>query len=320
MEQQERNIPRLSPPPRSVPISVKLGLLFGGFLNQLGWFFVGFGSILCWVFLSSADLTSFYQFRGEIETVSGVVTDSKRTNAYEGSGRRPMHGRRGIGHGTRRTTYSETGRKTPIYANYYKFTGPDGKEYTGISYATGRKLQKGQSVTIEFPKGNPSVSRIKGMRRAIFGPAVSFVALFPLIGIVLVFFGLKNGIKANRLLAMGELATGTLKSKVATGTKVNNRPVYELTFEFKADDGNTYEVKTRTHQPELLTDQQQETLLYDPFNPNYAVMLDSLPSAPEIDETGNLRPRNPLRMLLVLILPFLSLGGNGVYVYLNYLR
>jgi len=36
---------RLAAPPRPVPLLVRLRLLFGGMVSQLGWFFLGFGTI-----------------------------------------------------------------------------------------------------------------------------------------------------------------------------------------------------------------------------------------------------------------------------------
>ena len=83
-----------------------------------------------------------------------------------------------------------------------------------------------------------------------------------------------QGRKANRLLANGKVAFGAFKSKELTNTRVNNSPVYKLTFQFTTDTGQTCQAVTRTYQPELLEGDQQQEVVYDPLTPSYAVMVD----------------------------------------------
>src|ERR1043166_3390679 len=106
----------LAPPPREVSPLVRSQVLFGGFLNQFGWFFFGFGLIFFWVFALNSDLTSFYYFHGDLETVEGLVFDSHDTGFSVGG--------------------SKHRRGTPIYANYYSFTASNGQKYQSVSYGT----------------------------------------------------------------------------------------------------------------------------------------------------------------------------------------
>lgn len=282
-----------SRPPRAVPSTVRLRVLFGGMLNQMGWFFFGFGMIFVWIFLLHADLTSFYLFRGDLETVPGTLTTSQRTSFSEGGSK----GRRG----------------TPIYQHQYTYTA-DGIRYDGVSYSTGYNLQAGARVTIEYPRGKPGLSRIHGMRRAAFGPVVAFVIIFPLVGAGLLAPGLRQGWRANRLLAQGKVALGTLQSKEPTNSRINNKPVYKLTFQFRADDGQTYSAVAKTYQPGDLEDDQQEELVYDPLFPTCAVMVDSLPGSPRIDERGLIQPCGLWPALRVLIVPLITMIGHTIYV------
>jgi hypothetical protein len=288
---------QLAPPPRSVPLFLRLHLLFGGFFNLFGWIFFGVGLIFFWPFGANADLSSAIYFRGDLEATVGKALFSEETGFSEGGSK----GRSG----------------TPVYANHYSFVY-DGMEYTGISYATGTYFEGGEPVTIEYPKGRPSISRIEGMRRAMFGPWVLFVVIFPIIGIFFIFFGLKDGMKANRLLAIGRQGMGKLIAKVPTNTRINQQTVYKYTFEFTADDGRRHEVVARTHIPMVLEDEPQERLLYDPYNPSYAVMMDSLPASPAIDEAGNIVDISPLRLLPVIIAPGLTIIGHGTYLFFRY--
>ena len=282
-----RPVCRLEDPPRPVPMGVRLSALVGGATTQFGWAFFGFGLIFFWVFFPAVELVSLVEFRGEVETVPGTVVECKETNCKE--------------------------NETRVYAIHYAFTASDGVERRGVSYATGDPRREGSAVTVEYPKGKPSASRIQGLRRSTFSVWTSFVAVFPLVGLAFIVVGLKRGIKANRLLAHGKLGHGTLKDKKPTNVTVNDQRVWKLVFEFRADDGRNYETTVKTHETRLLEDDAEERLLYDPWDPNYVMMLDNLPGAPAIDEAGRLKSAGPLRGVAVLILPLLTILGHGAY-------
>lgn len=282
----------LGPPPRAVPILVRLAALVGGATAQFGWAFFGFGMVFVWVFFPAAEWESLVRFRGEMATVTGAVVACEETNCKE--------------------------NETRVYAIHYAFTAADGTERTGVSYATGSPRSRGDAVVVEHPKGDPSASRIQGLRRSTFNLWASFVAIFPLVGLAFIVVGLARGIKANRLLAHGNLARGVLRDKQPTNVTVNNRRVYRLTFAFTAEDGRTFEAVARTSETERLEDDPEERILYDPWNPRYAAMLDNLPGGPEIDEAGCFQPKNAARNLAVLILPLMTLAGHGLYVYFRF--
>jgi len=300
-----RNILNLAGPPRNVPLLVRLRVLFGGAVNQVGWLFFGFSLIFVWAFTLNADLTSWYRFRGPLDTTEGKVLYSQKTLFSVGGSKR----RKG----------------TPVYANHYSFAGPDGVEYKGVSYRTRRQLKEGQKVTVEYPQGKPQISRIKGMRRKPLGLFGLIPLIFPLIGLFMLIAGIKKGIKANRLLALGEQTTGRLKSKEKINMEVGRRrrrrvskPFYKLTFEFTTADGETSEVVVKTNEPHKLEDQPEEPLLYDPMRPSYAVMLDDLPGGPRIQENGNIQVGSAVKTIIVLIIPLATIIGHGIYIYLKF--
>ena len=143
--------------------------------------------------------------------------------------------------------------------------------------------------------------------------------IFPLVGLCLMTVGLRKGIRGNRLLAIGHQTTGKLKSKVATSTKINNRTVFKLTFEFTAADGIGYEAVGKTHKPEKLEDEAEEPLLYNPILPSYVVMLDALPGSPRIDANGDIRAGSPVTALMCLAIPTVTVLGHAGYVYVKFL-
>ncbi len=285
----------LSKPPRDVPGLVSCQLLFGGALSQIGWLLFGFGAVFFWAFAMNSDLPTLLAFGGELEQRQGVATRWEKTRATEGGSKNRLG--------------------MPVYATHYSFKTPDGKEYSGVSYATGSYRPKGTAVTVEYPRGNPAMSRIQGTRRAVFGAWAGIMGLFPFAGLALAGVGLAKGTRARQLLANGKQGMGKLKSKAATNVQVNKQTVFKLTFEFAAEDGHSYEAVARTHKPHELEDEAQEPLLYDPADPRRSVMLDTLPGRPRIDEKGQLCTARPGTAWLVLVLPALSIAGNGLAAY-----
>jgi len=288
------NIVNFAGPSRLVPFLVKLRVLFGGFINQAGWFIIGFSLMFVWTFTAKMNLKDWSALRGEVESSRGVVTKVERHES---------------GSGVRR--YAK-------YRHYYSFTGSDGNEYKG--YSTSRRSGRvGEKVKIIYLVGRAEVSCIKGMRSNVVGPEGFFPLLFLALGLKFVISGLRKGIRANRLLACGELAGGRLKSKVKTGREINKKPVYKLTFEFNTNSGMSCEVVTKTHLVEELEDETEEPLLYDPVCPGDAVMLDDLPGRPGIDETGNIRNIALSEVWGCLVMPIISIIGHGVYACMRFL-
>lgn len=272
-------------PPRRVPLSLTAVNVFGGF-SQIGWFVFGFGMIFFWAFVGHADL-SFITFRGAVEQTTGKVTSVEATGASE--------------------------NESTVIANHYEYSVA-GKRLTGTSYTTGSPATAGEEVTVEYKPGSPERSRIAGMRRGQFGPFVFFVTIFPLIGFVIVYFCTKGGFRRARLLGNGVFTTGKLIDKEPTNMTVNDRRVYELTFEFTARDGRRCEAKARTSDPTRLEDESDEPLLYDPDNPSEAYLLDEAPGRPEINGVGELVGR-PMAAMASLILPAIVIGAHAAYFY-----
>ncbi len=282
----------LAAPPRMVPLLVSCRLLFGGVLNQAGWLFFGFGLIFFWAFAVNSDPIEWLDFRGEMRTVQGAITTIQDTSASEGG--------------------------SSITAYHYAFE-VDGVAFDGVSYDSSALASPGEGIPIQYPVGRPHRSRITGMRTAMFSPAVLFVTIFPVVGLVLALIGFVGGMRNVRLLAHGELGMGTLKSKRKTATQVNRQRVYELTFEFTDDRGRTREVTARTFDTAALEDNAEEPLLFDPFRRGSATMLDHLPGRPRIDEHGEIQSGNSVVALAAMLLPLVTLAGHGLFVYKAYL-
>jgi len=290
---EPKAVPALNPPPREVPMLVRASNLLGGFYNQFGWIWLGITGAIAWFFVPNADVAGLYHFTQPLATASGVVTASRETNFSENDVR--------------------------VYAQTYRFEGPDGREREGQSYATGHRLDTGRKVTVEYVAGKPAISRIQGMRRSPFGIegwtgliVFGVLGVFVVVGLAFWVTGVRRGLRANRLLAGGMLALGRMTGRRRTRTRINKRIVYEFTFSFSADDRQTYEAKARTHETERLTDPQGEFLLYDPLDPPSAVLLDNIPGRVRIDDVGALETEKPHRAIASLLLPAVVLAANMV--------
>jgi hypothetical protein len=283
---------RLAAPPRHVPLSVVVRLLLAG---AGGWIWLGVASPLALAFLVKTDLLSWAVFRGELVTVPGVVVACERSGASEGGSR----GRSG----------------TPIYANRYRF-GPEEDAREGTSFATGRCLEAGAAVSVEHPAGRPDVSRIAGMRRAVFGPEVAFTLVFPVVGLLLVGAGLRSGWRQLRLLRRGKLALGTLVAEEPTRISIDKRRVMKVRFAIETDRGIREEVVVRTHRTELVEDDARERILYDPGQPARAVAWDLLRHAPRLDAGGTLAPAAFGETARTLLAPAFAVATHVVAILL----
>ncbi|HVS31675.1 MAG TPA: hypothetical protein VMS98_09485 [Thermoanaerobaculia bacterium] len=269
---------RLAPPPRRVGLSLRI-------LNGVGhpalWAVFGFTTIFFWTFVANADL-SFITFRGPFRLVAAKVIAVEETGASESD--------------------------TPVMATRYEYS-VGGEWFRGVSYSLREGGVVGQNVVVQYLESDPASSRIDGMRRRMFGPAVMVITLFPAVAGFFLAWSIRKGRRRRHLLEHGLVAMGKLTDKRATRVRVNRQTVWELTFEFTGRDGRKHETRARTHQTMRLEDERQEPVLYDPADPSIAFVLDEMPSRPKVDLAGELEGR-PLAAALSLILPALVIVGN----------
>jgi hypothetical protein len=273
---------------RSVPLVVRLAVLFGGPANLFGWFFFGFGMVFVWLFACRSDVTSWYRFKGPLETVQGQVISSTRTDASQGRRR--------------------SGR---IYRYTFSYLVDD-REYQGASYAVGQQLQAGSSVTVEFPIGKPTVARIRSMRTNVFGPGVLFVLVFPLVGLCVVYFGFISGLKTCSLLRCGVLTSAKLVSKEPTNISVNRRMLYKFIFSFTTSEGRACTASDKTT-AERFENGNQEPIIYDPRRPESALLLAGLPAGLQIGDDGQIVNRRPAAAIVSCVIPLVCIVGHGFW-------
>ena len=234
---------------RTLPGSAKFWLLVNGKSGIGAFFGLLFGLIMVLIAFSSMDFYATVYLNFNVEIGDGEILEVYETNTE-------ING-------------------VPVCGYDYVFHSPIGDLYW-TSYTGGFIYDVGDKVKIEYNRDMPDVHRIKGMRNTS-GSALFLIPLILAIGWVI--YNYIVGRKKIKIIKNGELAEGRLIYKEATSTEINEKTVYKLTFSFQSASGDTYEVTTKTHEPEWLEDENTETLIYDKDNPNKALLLDDLPFA-----------------------------------------
>jgi hypothetical protein len=278
----------LKPPPREVPLGIKLTELFGGTNAFIGWFFLLVGLPFAWIFAANGDYSG-WRYHGALQTATARASACRGTNFSEGG--------------------SNHRRGHPVYETEFFFQD-SGRTIVSSSYGWDC-YQAGQDAPVEFPPGRPDLARVRGMRRALMPPSVVFVLIFPLIGLIFVVVSLRTGLRDIRLLQIGVVGRGTVVGKRATNTRVNNRILYELDMAFKDAFGKTARFKTRTCFPEVLEAEGAHNVFYDPDRPEDAIAVDTLPESLRADYSGGLASEGWGPIIRALVVPALVLLSNA---------
>jgi hypothetical protein len=302
---------RLSDPPRYVPFLVQLRILTGGWHNQFGWFLFGFGMAVVWgTLIRPAGRTPRVQDETQAPAdpgtvrVDGVITKAEQTEVVV--------------------------RGSRVVAYTFEFRDVDGQTRQGRVHDYEGAYRIDQKVPLSYPRGKPEAAKIEQKPGGEDGPSpvqltpalISLV--FPIVGLCFVTAGVRKGLKGIRLLRDGKQASGILTAAAPTNTQINGRTVCRFTFEFVADDGKSYKAMAKTHLvhkfggervigrywSETDTDRVCRPVLYNPANPTDAVVLDELPGGPRIDQDGAIYADNPLKVVLNLIIPGVSIVGH----------
>lgn len=277
-------------PPRHLNLLTRINVLFGGFYIQFGSVFFWFGMVFVLIFVGQSSAIHWFSFEGDWRETEGLLLE---INAG----------------------YGEVNEE-PIYEYVFSYSA-NGQSFTGKSNAAFSGEEETTIVQIEYKTGNPTRSRIVGMRSELF-PAwvVLLVIVFPAIGFVFLFLGFKKNIKALQLLINGTFTRGKMLSYEPTNAVINDQTVYAYKFEFHASN-KTYIAECKTHLTERVEDEETEKVLYDKADPKFNLVYDAMGAAPKIDRFGKIEQSN-LLALKVLISTIIGLLVNGLLFLLMY--
>jgi hypothetical protein len=275
----------LGHPPRRLTLALVVRVLFSGW-QQAAWVFLGLGSLLTVALVSRAEIA--WSLRaGAVAHADGVALDHFATDVSQ----------KGI----------------PVHGTRYRFAA-DGQMIEGVSYALGHYHAPGEAIRIEYARDDPQRSRVMGMRSAVLGPGVLLVLIVPAVALLLIAWSLRSRWGSLRLLRNGLLAYGRCIDKRRTPALIDQRPVFELDFEFRAHDGRCVTTALREHRPEMLEEKAEKALLYEPSDPTNCAMADALPGDPRILPDGILSGSGS-HALRLMLLPMLAVGLNVLFVW-----
>lgn len=270
-----------STPPRSLDLLSRLIILFGGFHAQFGWTFFIMGSFFFWLFFFASGAGSSLRSLWWENTTGEVV----RVEAA------PPNDTYGGDQLTIRYTVA-------------------GEVYEEIEYASRGQYEQGNQVPVTYSPSEPTNMRLDRPRENPFGFAPLVSAIFPLVGLGFIYYGMRNNLKSLELLINGYLTTGRFIAKAPTNATINKIPVYRYTFAFEDQGGKTHEVSGETHLHHLLAGEEAEGILYAPSDPSYGQLYDLIPYAPKMAPDGIL-DSVPFYWAVVLIQPTIGIGAYG---------
>lgn len=246
---------------RNIPLCTRIRVTYNRTLTRAGIFVTSLFMLVSWLIAGNAD-HSFIYFTGDIQTTNGKVLEVIETNFSI--------------------------NESSVWANVFQYSDLSGVVYVRDGFTTGRQLAPQQSIQVEYPINAPQYGRIPGIRSAEFGSWAVALWFLPCIGIIMVFFGIRRGLRDYRLLYTGTLTHAQLTHKESTNTRINDQPVYKLTFDFTDCYSATHHITLRTHLVGNFEDDDLELIVYDPRNPSAARLLDQLPEKIRCDEHGEL--------------------------------
>ncbi len=277
-------------PPRHLNQYTQLVVLFGDYTMQAGWLLLAVGSVFFWTTAIRSEAALWLEQQGtDWQKQVGVVLKADSMDVWEKGHR--------------------------IWKYEYSFALA-GKQYQGVSYSAEKKIDPQQIVYLHYDPTNPNINYIIGMRRSPYPARINLLLIIPLLGLILVFWPLRQRLRYLHLLRNGEFTRGHLISKSPTGKTIREGsrmlPQHKYFFQFEHQ-GILYTASCATHRGHLVEDEEAEIILYDRLNPQNNLVYDAVPNAPAIDPAGRLSQASA-SMAWVVFLPLFSIALNTLYV------
>ncbi len=295
----------LFPPPRRIPLNIKAKCLFRGLRYQISWLFLAFAFVFFLVF--AFDYSSILFSSSEIETTSGTLIHSEKTIFSTAT----FSLQSGFLH--------DRGERIYKYSYRYKARG---ESYKGSSVGIDKQVDKEVPQVVEYLENKPSISRIQGMSPGLHlrGGITSIVLILVIILVAFsaVYSMTWKRIRLYRLLKDGLTAIGAVKSKHLL-SRSSGREWYEVVYEFVVN-GSCYQIKNRPYYTERIEIGVQRTLLYDRKKPHKAALLDNIPCAIIVDESGQIRSGSILSTVTVSLIPIASMIFMITLVYFEFFK
>lgn len=272
---------------RQMSLALKLQVIVGQFpfLLILGSVFAGFATIIAIVFLSTMDVKHDLGQRDYSLRVEGLATRVVENRNQKS--------------------------KSTYYTLDYHYE-IDGTRFTGRARAD-RKPETGP-ITVMADRKDPAYSVIPGMRRdgMPIWAGLFFLPFFG-VGVGIVAFQVRRGIRCARLMMEGTQTSGRFTGEKKTSVRVNNRVVMKSLFAYTDQQGTERTTGVNNYRRVAWEADQQVTVFYDAQNPKLACVLEMQPGNPQLSDDGrSFIGGSAGKVMAMLIAPMLALVGIAI--------
>lgn len=236
-----------------IPVRIRIMHLFGRTSFIIGFIFTIIGIAVISFF--SLQINWRMYFAGEKDL---VVTTGKISGSQE-------------------TRYSVN--DAPLFNYNYRYYDQAENIHEGNFLEFEGQYSMGEDIEIKYLKKVPSNSRYAGRDRKNFDQIMFLGGIGALLaGLLFIIPSSRKTRKERKIIMAGLPAEAKLLEAVPTNLRVNEQPVYNLTFEFTDGRKSVKKCFVRSHLIRNFSDGHKEKLIYDPRQPSNAVIIDTLPT------------------------------------------
>lgn len=236
----------------TIPIRIRILHLFGRTSFIIGFLFVIIGLAFIIFFSFQINWRMYFAGKNDLVATQGIIT------------------------GFQETEYAVN--DDPLFSYNYRYSDQEENIYFGSFMEFEGHYSIGQSVEIEYLINAPDSSRFMGRDRKNFDQIMFLggIGAF-LTGLFFLIPSSKRTRRERKIIMTGLPAEGKLVLAEPTNLRVNEQPVYNLTFEFRSGRNSFEKFSIRSHLIRNFSREHKEKLIYDPRKPSNAVVIDTLP-------------------------------------------
>jgi|GEM_PF-4926166 len=198
-----------------------------------------------------------------------------------------------------------------VFSNHFSFYH-EGKLHKGITKSIEEEYQKGDEVGIEFQYDNPSNAQIEGHD---LWPAEILVPVgFGILALIVIIVRIRKGLLVISMLQKGHLAWAKLLKKEGTGVFLDQHEVFKMTFEYRDLQNQRHRIIVKTHVNEELEDDPEEPVLFEPRNPQNAIMFDQWDLYASWTENGEFEDELRYYGMFNASIPVIALTAFGILI------
>ena len=235
-----------------VPFRIHILLLFGRTSFIIGFLFTLIGMVFIVYFSMQLNWSILFAGKKDLVTTSGIITSLNETqyNVNENT----------------------------LFEYRYRYFDREQIQYYGFFLEYAKAYEPGQEIRIEYLKETPGVSRFTGKDRQNYDQIMFLAGVGSIIiGFLFLYPSIRRSRKERKIIMAGRPVEGKLVYAEPTNLRVNEQPVYKLTYEYATSHEDIQRFSVRSHLIRNISDDHKEILIYDPRHPSRALVVDTLP-------------------------------------------